>query len=60
MHWNGISKVYTPSVLKQSGLKCFRDALSCSFLPRTLLLHKAVLVSFNGDGIMRGNSAFCC
>ena len=59
MHWNGISKTYSPSVLKQSGLKCFRDATSVPFYLAHCCFLKAVLVRFNGDGIIRGNSNLC-
>ena len=58
MHWNGISKAHTPSVLKQSSLKCFRDAPP--YLAHCCFILKAVLVRFDGDGIIHGNSAFCC
>ena len=59
MHWNGISKAYTPSVLKESGLKCFRDAPPVPFYLAHYCFLKAVLVRFDGDGILHGNSALC-
>ena len=60
MHWNGISKAHTSSVLKQSSLKCFRDTSPVPFYLAHCCFIKAVLVRFNGDGIIRGNSALCC
>ena len=60
MHWNGISNVHTPSVLKQSGLKCFRNAPPVPFYLAHCCFIKVVLVRFDGDGIIHGNSALCC
>ena len=60
MHWNGVLKAYTLSVLKQSSLKCFRDAPPVPFYLARCCFIKAVLVCFDGDGIIRGNSALCC
>ena len=39
MHWYGTLKAYTPSGLKQSGSKCFREAPIVLLLPHMLLLH---------------------
>ena len=44
MHWNGILKAHTPSVLKQSGLKCFRDAPPVPFYLAHCCFIKEVLV----------------
>ena len=47
-------------VLKQSGLKCFKDAPPVPFYFAHCCFLKAVLVRFDSDGIIRGNSALCC
>ena len=57
MHWYGVSKVYTPSVLKPSGLKCFREAPAVPFCLAHCCFLKMGLVHFDGDGIIHGNSA---
>ena len=59
MHWYGISKVYTLSVLKQSGLKCLWETPPVLFYLAHCCFIKAALVYFDSDGIIRGNSALC-
>ena len=61
MHCNryGISKAYTPLVLKQSSFKYFREAPTIPFCLAHFCFIKTAFVHFDGDEIIRGNSAFC-
>ena len=55
----GISKAYPPSVLKQSGFKCVREAPDVPFYHVHCCFLKTGLVHFDCNGIMCGNSALC-
>ena len=55
LEWH-IESVYSASF----GLKWFRDAPPVPFYFARCCFIKAALVHFDGDGIICGNSAFCC
>ena len=52
-------KAYTPSVLKQSGFKCFWEAPAVPFCLAHCCFLKTGPVHFDSNGILCGNSALC-
>ena len=58
MEWH-IESAYSVS-FEAIRLEMFRDAPPVPFYFAHCSFIKAVLVCFDGDGIIRGNSALCC